>query len=194
MPPGPTLETSWIPGNVPPQRPGLFDRAEAAASRAIADSTIFGNLYQQFLAGRGYDPDVMATRVPLRFDASPTLHADYRQMTENRGVMPVPGGQLYRRPVDALPPEGQYLYASDWERLDAGEQAAYRAMSDAAMARYADWRADFEARTAMPLDRSSTLYSAIRGREDQLIDYFRSRGISDNKKRGIGSWNPLRSY
>lgn len=44
------------------------------------------------------------------------------------------------------------------------------------------------------LDRSSLLYSAIRGREQQLIDYYRSLGISDNVYNGIHRWNPLRSY
>lgn len=44
------------------------------------------------------------------------------------------------------------------------------------------------------LDRSSALYSAIRGREQQLIDYYRSKGISDNMLNGIHRWNPLRSY
>jgi len=44
------------------------------------------------------------------------------------------------------------------------------------------------------LDRSSLLYSAIRGREQQLIDYYRSLGISDNVHNGIHRWNPLRSY
>ncbi|MBL8706212.1 MAG: hypothetical protein JNM30_15280 [Rhodospirillales bacterium] len=44
------------------------------------------------------------------------------------------------------------------------------------------------------LDKSSVLYSAIRGREQQLIDHYRAMGISDNVFNGIHRWNPLRSY
>lgn len=44
------------------------------------------------------------------------------------------------------------------------------------------------------VNRSSALYSAIRGREQQLIDYYRAMGISDNVFNGIYRWNPLRSY
>jgi hypothetical protein len=44
------------------------------------------------------------------------------------------------------------------------------------------------------LDRFSLLYSAIRGREQQLIDYYPALGISDNVYNGIHRWNPLRSY
>lgn len=44
------------------------------------------------------------------------------------------------------------------------------------------------------LDCSSESYGAIRGREQQLIDYFRSLGLSDNQINGIWFLNPLRGY
>jgi len=43
------------------------------------------------------------------------------------------------------------------------------------------------------LDRSSKRSSSIRGREQQMMDYDRLRGISDNRKNGIWPGNPLRS-
>ncbi|MCC7047274.1 MAG: hypothetical protein IT562_11230 [Alphaproteobacteria bacterium] len=110
-----------------------------AAGRAAADEGIVGPLYQQFLRGHGYDPDVLSRRVPERFTASPYLAEDYRRQTEDRGVMPLPGGQLARRPIDAMEPAERQRYASDWEAMDAPRQAAIRAMSDPAKARYADW-------------------------------------------------------
>jgi len=42
------------------------------------------------------------------------------------------------------------------------------------------------------LDQSSSSYAAIRGREQQLIDYYRSQGISANVLNGIGPDNPNR--
>jgi len=59
-------------------------------------------------------------------------------------------GQLVRRPIEAMGPAEGDRYASDWERMDAGRQAAYRAMSEPAKARYADWRQGFERNTAVP--------------------------------------------
>lgn len=44
------------------------------------------------------------------------------------------------------------------------------------------------------LDKSSNRYSSIRGREQQLIDYYRSLNRSDNTDNGIWPGNPLRSY
>jgi hypothetical protein len=44
------------------------------------------------------------------------------------------------------------------------------------------------------LDCSSNSYGAIRGREQQLIDFFRSQGLSDNQINGIWPLNPLRGY
>jgi len=69
--------------------------------------------------------------------------------TEDRGAQPLPGGQLARRAVDAMAPAERDHYASDWERLDARQQAAYEAMSAPARGYYADWRADFERANAL---------------------------------------------
>ena len=44
------------------------------------------------------------------------------------------------------------------------------------------------------LDCSSNSYGAIRGREQQVIDFFRSQGLSDNQINGIWQLNPLRGY
>jgi len=40
------------------------------------------------------------------------------------------------------------------------------------------------------LDRTSDSYDAIRGREQQLIDFFRQSGLSANKINGVGPRNP----
>jgi hypothetical protein len=40
------------------------------------------------------------------------------------------------------------------------------------------------------LDQTSESYAAIRGREQQLIEYYREQGISANKINGIGPRNP----
>jgi len=42
------------------------------------------------------------------------------------------------------------------------------------------------------LDKSSESYAAIRGREQQMIEYYRSRGISGNVYNGIWPNNPNR--
>jgi RHS repeat-associated protein len=42
------------------------------------------------------------------------------------------------------------------------------------------------------LDKSSTSYAAIRGREQQLIDYFDKLGLSANKVNGVSPRNPNR--
>jgi len=44
------------------------------------------------------------------------------------------------------------------------------------------------------LDRSSNRYSSIRGREQQLIEHFRKRGISNNRRNIIGPRNRLKNY
>ena len=44
------------------------------------------------------------------------------------------------------------------------------------------------------LDCSSDSYGAIRGREQVLIDFFRSQMLSDNQINGISALNPLRGY
>jgi hypothetical protein len=46
-------------------------------------------------------------------------------------------------------------------------------------------------RSSIGLPYSTPLSGA---REQQLIDYYRSLGISDNVYNGIHRWNPLRSY
>jgi hypothetical protein len=150
-------------GAMPPSaqaRPGFVPRMLAVAGRAAADEGIVGPLYQQLLRGHGFDPDVLARRVPDRFATSPYLAEDYRRMTEDRGVMPVPGGQLARRPIDAMGPAERARYASDWERMDAQRQAAYRAMSAPAKARYAQWREGFERHTEVPPARTTAEQAA----------------------------------
>ncbi len=44
------------------------------------------------------------------------------------------------------------------------------------------------------LDCSSDSYGAIRGREQQLIDHYRSLNRSDNTDNGVSPFNPLRGY
>jgi len=44
------------------------------------------------------------------------------------------------------------------------------------------------------LDKSSSRYSAIRGREQNLIDHFRRLGMSSNKRNSIWPKNKLRNY
>jgi hypothetical protein len=44
------------------------------------------------------------------------------------------------------------------------------------------------------LDRSSNRYSSIRGREQQLIEHFRKRRISNNRRNSIGPRNRLKNY
>ncbi|MCC7047269.1 MAG: hypothetical protein IT562_11205 [Alphaproteobacteria bacterium] len=67
-----------------PARPGFIPRILSVAGRAAADEGIVGPLYQQFLRGHGYDPDVLSRRVPERFTASPYLAEEYRRQTEDR--------------------------------------------------------------------------------------------------------------
>ena len=42
------------------------------------------------------------------------------------------------------------------------------------------------------LDQSSGSYSAVRGREQQLIEHYRDLGVSANKINGISPLNPKR--
>lgn len=142
------------------ERPGFLSRLGTSAGRAAMDGTILGQAYQQWLRGQGYDPAALATRVPERFAASPFMAEDYRLKTEDRGVQPLPGGQLARRPIDAMSPLERDRYASDWERLDAPQQAAYEAMSAPARAAYADWRADFERNNALPPAETTAEHAA----------------------------------
>jgi hypothetical protein len=44
------------------------------------------------------------------------------------------------------------------------------------------------------LDKSSSRYSSIRGREQNLIDYYKQHDIADNKKNSIWRKNRLRNY
>lgn len=44
------------------------------------------------------------------------------------------------------------------------------------------------------LDKSSSRYSSIRGREQNLIDHYRRLGISNNKRNSIWAKNKLRNY
>jgi hypothetical protein len=126
----------------------------------LANQGVFGPLYQQWLRGDGYDPEVLARRVPERFTTSPYLAEDYRLKTEDRGVMPVPGGQLARRPIDAMAPDERDRYASDWERMDTQRQAAYRAMPAPAKAGYADWRQDFDRTNYAPPAETTSEHAA----------------------------------
>ncbi|MCC7047276.1 MAG: hypothetical protein IT562_11240 [Alphaproteobacteria bacterium] len=63
-------------------------------------------------------------RVPERFTASPYLAEDSRRQTEDRGVMPLPGGQLARRPIDAMEPAERQRYAWDRQSMDRPDQRA----------------------------------------------------------------------
>jgi hypothetical protein len=69
------------------------------------------------------DPEVLA-RAYSRL--SPAGQMEASRAREDLGVMPVPGGILSRRPIDQMQGPAREALMTDWERMNAAEQAAHQ--------------------------------------------------------------------